>query len=164
MNLVTPEIGLIFWTTLVFLILLFLLNKFAWKPILGAVKGREESIEKALNTAEEAKEEIKKLEAKNEDLLAEARKERDELLSQARETRDNIIGEAKETAKKESEKIIASAKAAIANERKVAVAQIKEEVVTLSVELAEKILKEQLKGDDKQNELVSKYVREINLN
>lgn len=164
MDLIKPDFGLVFWTTLIFLILILLLKKFAWKPILKTVKTREESIEKALNAAEEAKEEMKKLQSRNEDLLVEARKERDEMLREARETRNSIIEEAKKSASVEGDKMIDSAKESIRNERKAAVAQIKKEVSSLSVELAEKILKEQLKSDEKQKELINKYIEDINLN
>ena len=164
MELVTPDIGLIFWTTLVFLVLLFILTKFAWRPILNAVKEREKNIEQSLASAEKAKEEIAALQAKNEDLLIEARKERDKLLASARETADQMVAEAKNTAKAEGEKIIASAREAIRNERKVAIEQIKSEVTLLSVELAEKILKNQLDSNQKHEELINAYVREIELN
>ena len=164
MDLIKPDFGLIFWTTLIFLILLFLLKKFAWGPILKAVKDREESINKALNAADEAKEEMKKLQSENDELLKKARKERDEILAEARETRDQIISDAKKNASAEGDKMIASAKAAIQNERKSAVNQMKEEVSALSVEIAEKILQEQLKDDAEQKKLIDKYVKDINLN
>lgn len=164
MNLVTPDIGLIFWTTLTFLILLFLLKKFAWKPILNMVKERDESIENALNAAEEAKKEMAALNAKNEELLQEAREERDKMLKEARDTKDKIISDAKSQAREEGDKLISNARQSIETEKKAALADIKNQVATLSVEVAERILKEKLSEGDGQDKLVEKYIQDINLN
>ena len=164
MNLVTPDIGLIFWTTLTFLILLFLLKKFAWKPILNMVKERDESIENALNAAEEAKKEMAALNAKNEELLQEAREERDKMLKEARDTKDKIISDAKSQAREEGDKLISNARQSIETEKKAALADIKNQVATLSVEVAERILKEKLSEGDGQDKLVEKYIKDINLN
>ncbi|KAB1063152.1 F0F1 ATP synthase subunit B [Salibacter halophilus] len=164
MNLVTPDIGLIFWTTLTFLILLFLLKKFAWKPILNMVKERDESIENALNAAEEAKKEMAVLNAKNEELLQEAREERDKMLKEARDTKDKMISEAKSQAREEGDKLIRNARQSIETEKKAALADIKNQVATLSVEVAERILKEKLSEGDGQEKLVEKYIQDINLN
>jgi F-type H+-transporting ATPase subunit b len=164
MNLVTPDIGLIFWTTLTFLILLFLLKKFAWKPILNMVKERDESIENALNSAEEAKKEMAALNAKNEELLQEAREERDKMLKEARDTKDKMISEAKEQAREEGNKLISNARESIETEKKAALADIKNQVATLSVEVAERILKDKLAEDGGQDKLVEKYIEDINLN
>ena len=164
MNLVTPDIGLIFWTTLTFLILLFLLKKFAWKPILNMVKERDESIENALNAAEEAKKEMAALNAKNEELLQEAREERDKMLKEARDTKDKMISEAKSQAREEGDKLISNARQSIETEKKAALADIKNQVATLSVEVAERILKEKLSEGDGQEKLVEKYIQDINLN
>lgn len=164
MDLVTPQIGLMFWTTLVFLILVFLLKKLAWKPILGAVKDREKSINDALNAAEEAKKEMAALNASNEALLKEAREERDNMLKAAREAKEQIMAEAKAQAKVEAEKIMTSARATIDTEKKAAMAEIKNQVATLSLEVAEKVLRTELATDEKQSALVTKYVDEINLN
>ena len=120
MNLAHPE-SLLFWNTLIFLILLFLLGKYAWKPIMGAVKQREESINKALESAEEARAQMANLKADNERLLAEARAERDAMLKEAREIKDKIVAEAKEEAGREGEKLIKQVKQVIESEKKVLV-------------------------------------------
>jgi F-type H+-transporting ATPase subunit b len=164
MDLVIPSIGLIFWTSLVFIILLFLLAKFAWKPILKAVKEREDKIETALETAETARKEMAALKSQNEDLRKQALTERDSLLKEAREMKDKIVAEAKNTAKEEGERIIDSAREAIKNEKMAAVTEIKNQVATLSIEIAEKIVKEKLSSDEKQKTLVDGLVNEINLN
>lgn len=164
MDLVTPSIGLIFWTTLAFVVLLILLRKFAWKPILSAVNTREESITNAMNAAEEAKKEMANLTSTNERLLNEAREERDSLMKEAREMKAEIIAKAKEEASSEGEKMIVNAKAAIETERKSAIADLKNQVASLSIDIAEKIVKGNLSGDDKQKQLVNELVEEVNLN
>ncbi len=164
MDLVIPSIGLIFWTSLVFLILLFLLAKFAWKPILKSVKERETKIESALEASEKAREEMAALKSQNDDLKKEALVERDSLLKEAREMKDKIVSEAKNTAKEEGERIIESAREVITNEKMAAVTEIKNQVATLSIEIAEKIVKEKLSTDEKQKTLVDGLVEEINLN
>jgi F-type H+-transporting ATPase subunit b len=164
MDLVIPSIGLIFWTSLVFIILLFLLGKFSWKPILKSVKERETKIETALEASEKAREEMAALKSQNEDLRKEALLERDSLLKEAREMKDKIVAEAKNTAKEEGERIIESAREAIKNEKMAAVTEIKNQVATLSIEIAEKIVKEKLSSDEKQKTLVDGLVNEINLN
>ncbi|MEZ7901243.1 MAG: F0F1 ATP synthase subunit B [Flavobacteriales bacterium] len=164
MDLVTPSIGLIFWTTLAFVVLLILLRKFAWKPILSAVNTREESITNAMNAAEEAKKEMANLTSTNERLLNEAREERDSLMKEAREMKAEIIAKAKEEATSEGEKMIVNAKAAIETERKSAIADLKNQVASLSIDIAEKIVKGNLSGDDKQKQLVNELVEEVNLN
>ncbi|MDC0313603.1 F0F1 ATP synthase subunit B [Flavobacteriales bacterium] len=164
MDLVIPSIGLIFWTSLVFVILLFLLGKFAWKPILSSVKERETKIETALEASEKAREEMAALKSQNEDLRKEALVERDTLLKEAREMKDKIVAEAKNTAKEEGERIIESAREVITNEKMAAVTEIKNQVATLSIEIAEKIVKEKLSTDEKQKTLVDGLVKEINLN
>lgn len=164
MDLVIPSIGLIFWTSLVFVILLFLLGKFAWKPILKSVKERETKIETALEASEKAREEMAALKSQNEDLRKEALVERDALLKEAREMKDKIVVEAKNIAKEEGERIIESAREAIKNEKMAAVTEIKNQVATLSIEIAEKIVKEKLSSDEKQKTLVDGLVNEINLN
>jgi F-type H+-transporting ATPase subunit b len=162
--LVTPELGLIIWSTLVFCILFFLLAKFAWRPILKAVKDREASIENALNAAEQAKKEMQELSANNEVLLNQARAERDEMLKDARAVKDKMISDAKVTANAEAERIIASAKEAIQHEKLAAITDLKNQVATLSIEIAEKILKQELSTAEKQKSLIDNAVGEINLN
>ena len=162
--LVTPELGLIIWSTIVFCILFFLLAKFAWRPILKAVKDREASIENALNAAEQAKKEMQDLSANNEVLLNQARAERDEMLKDARAVKDKMISDAKVTANAEAERIIASAKEAIQHEKLAAITELKNQVATLSIEIAEKILKQELSTAEKQKSLIDNAVGEINLN
>lgn len=162
--LVTPELGLIVWTTLVFCILFFLLAKFAWKPILKAVKDREASIEDALLLAEKTKQEMVELSASNEALLNKAREERDEMLKEARTVKDKMINEAKAIANTEAEKIVASARESIQHEKLAAITELKNQVATLSIEIAEKILKQELATAEKQKSLIDTAVAEINLN
>ena len=164
MELVTPAIGLIFWTTIVFILLVLLLKKYAWKPILTAVNNRNESIEKALQTAEKAKVEMENLNADNERILAEARMERDGILKEAREIKNNIVNEAKEKAKKEADKILTSSKEQIINEKMKALTELKNTVAEMSIEIAEKVLKSELSNKEKQEELVTNALKETELN
>jgi F-type H+-transporting ATPase subunit b len=164
MELVTPGIGLVFWTSIVFVILFVLLAKFAWKPILGAIKEREQSIEDALASAEKAKEEMKALQSSNERILIEARAERDELLKDARDIREKMIAEAKGLATKESERLLQSARENIQNEKLAAITELKNQVAVLSIEIAEKILKSELSSDEKQKSLVKNLLQDVNLN
>lgn len=157
-------IGLIFWTSIAFLAVLFILTKFAWKPILKSVRERETTIADSLEAAEKAKKEMEKLQADNEKLLQEARVERDSILKEARDTKDKIISEAKDKAGDEADKIIKSAKDSIENEKKAAITELKNQVATLSVEIAEKILREELSSDEKQKAMVNNLVKEMNLN
>jgi len=163
-SLTTPGIGLIFWTTLVFLLLLVLLGKYAWKPILTAVKTREKNIEQALASAESALNDMRELQSNNEKILAKAREERDALLKEARETKDAIISEAKAKATKETERILVTAREQIINEKNAAIADLKSQVATLSIEIAEKILKSDLSNDEKQKSLMSTLMKDVNLN
>ncbi len=164
MDLVNPGFGLVFWTAITFLILLWILRKFAWKPILGAVSEREESIKSALDSAEEAKKEMQNLQADNERILKEARAERDAMLKEARELKEGILSDAKEHAKAEGDKIIKQAQSAIESEKKAAVADIKAQVANLSVDIAEKVIKEELSDKKKQLKLVDDMLDDIKLN
>lgn len=163
-SLITPGIGLIFWTGLVFLLLLGILGKFAWKPILNAIKTREEGISKALASAESALNDMRELKANNEKILAQARNERDAMMKEARETKEGIISEAKSKAQAEADRILKSAREQIINEKNAAVADLKIQVASLSVEIAEKILKAELSNDEKQKSLVNNLMKDINLN
>lgn len=158
------SVGLFFWQTLIFVGLVVLLAKFAWKPILKAVKEREDNIKNALEAAENAKLEMAKLKSQNEDMRKEALAERDALLREAKETKDSIIAESKNAAKVEAEKIIISAREEIRAEKVAAMSEIKNQVAELSIEIAEKIVKEQLKSDDKQKALVDNLIDDVNLN
>ena len=162
--LVTPGIGLIVWTTLVFLLLLFILGKYAWKPILKAIKEREQGIADSLSLAEKAKKEMAELKAGNEKILTEARAERDNLLKEARETKDSIINEARLKATKEAERIMQSTREQILNEKNAAITELKNQVAVLSIEIAEKILNSELSSDEKQKTLLNNLMKDVNLN
>ncbi|MDJ0645139.1 MAG: F0F1 ATP synthase subunit B [Flavobacteriaceae bacterium] len=164
MDLVTPGIGLVFWTALTFLILLFILRKFAWKPILGAVSEREDSIKDALTEAEKAREEMQHLKSDNERILKEARAERDTMLKEAREIKDNMINEAKEEAREQANKMIEQAKTTIENEKLAAITDLKNQVADLSIDIAEKVVKKELSTKEKQLELVEDMLGDIKLN
>lgn len=164
MELVKPEIGLIIWTSLSFLVLLFILRKFAWKPILKAVSDREDSITDALEAAEAAKSEMENLTADNERILKEARLERDTMMKEAREIKAKMISDAKEEAKTAADKMIAQAQAAIESEKKAAVADLKAQVAGLSVDIAEKVVKSELADSGKQRKLVEELLGDATLN
>ena len=163
-SLIEPAVGLIFWTTITFILLLILLGKFAWKPILNAIKTREEGIEKALASAESALNDMRELRANNDKILAEARNERDALIKEARDAKDAIINEAKSKAQKEADRILATAREQIINEKNAAVTELKNQVATLSIEIAEKILRSELSSDEKQKALVNNLMKDVNLN
>ena len=156
--------GLFFWQTLLFLVLVFILKKYAWKPILNAVKEREESIEQSLKSAEKARAEMKNLQAENETILKQAREEREAILKEARSLRDNMITEAKDTAKDEAEKVITSAREQIENEKMKAIHELKNQVAELSLDIAEKVLRQELKDGDSQKALIEKSIEEAKLN
>ncbi|MFY7845857.1 MULTISPECIES: F0F1 ATP synthase subunit B [Chryseobacterium] len=164
MGIIEPGIGLLFWMTLTFVILLFLLAKFAWKPIVNAVNDRETSIQDALNQAVLAKKEMEILKADNERIIREAKIERDAILKEAREIRDKIVGEAKDVAKVEGDKMIEAAKQTINAEKNAAMEDIKTQIGALSVNIAESILKQKLDNSEAQNELVQNYLNKSNLN
>lgn len=164
MELVKPAIGLIFWMMLSFSIIFFLLKKFAWKPILGLIKEREDSIENALAAAEKAKEEMKLLQSNNERILHEAKAEREQVLKDAREIKEKMIAEAKETATKEGERLLKAARENIQNEKMAAVTELKNQVASLSIDIAEKILKAELSSDEKQKTLVTTLLKDVHLN
>ncbi|MDX1461500.1 MAG: F0F1 ATP synthase subunit B [Marinirhabdus sp.] len=156
--------GLFIWQIILFLLLLFLLRKFAWKPILKAVEDRETGIKDALDSAEKAKLEMANLQADNEKLLQEARAERDAMLKEAREMKAKMIADAKDQAQAEANKTIANAQVAIEGEKKAAIAELKETVATLSVEIAEKVVKSELSNKGKQLELVDTMLKDAKLN
>ncbi len=164
MDLVTPGIGMIFWSTLFFLVLLFVLGKFAWPAILTAVKARNESIYKALDAAEKAKEEMSQLQADNEKILKEAKVERDAMLKEAKQLKEQMISEAKEKATVEAKKLVQGAREAIQTEKAAAINDMKSQLASLSVDIAEKILKSKLDNDKAQKELVSNLINEADLN
>ena len=157
------SIGLFFWQTIIFVILIFLLKKFAWSPILKAVNDREQGIKDALDSAEAAKKEMQSLQADNEKIMKEARAERDSLLKEARDLKNSMISQAKDEAKSEAQKIIESANEAILNEKNAAVSDIKKQVASLSIEIAEKLLKEKLSDDNKQMKIVEDLIKDVKL-
>jgi len=162
--LVSPDPGLFIWSTVAFLILFFLLSKYAWKPIVQALDERERSIEDALSKAEMAKAEMAKLISENEDLLREARLERDSILKEAKEIKDQIINDAKDAAKTEGVKLIDKAKEEINNQKLAAMAEIKNQVSNLSLDIAEKVLRKQFEDQDKQQALINELLKEVKLN
>ncbi|MCL4157291.1 UNVERIFIED_CONTAM: hypothetical protein GTU68_066516 [Idotea baltica] len=164
MDLITPAFGLIFWQTIIFLIVLFILGRFAWKPILGALQTREDSIDEALKSAEKAKEEMASLKADNEKLLVEAKLERDKMLKAATKIAQEIKDQAKEDALLIGDKMIEDAKSSIESEKNNALKQIKDQVAELSLQITEKLLKKNLSSDKSQQELIQSYIKEINLN
>ena len=163
MQLTSPE-SLIFWTTIIFVVFFILLAKFAWKPILGAVKSREESINNALASAEAARREMQNLTADNERILQEARMERDALLEEARDMKDKMIADSKHEAQVQGERMIEQAKAAIDAEKNAAMSELKAQVSSLSLEIAEKLLKEELSNKEAQTKLVEKMLGDVKLN
>lgn len=164
MELITPSVGTIFWTSITFFIVLFILRKYAWRPILSFLKDRENSIQDALLSAEKAKEEMSKLKADNEQIIMEAKMERDKIILEAKDLRDSIVKEAKNQAGEEAKKVIESAKHSIRAERESVINEIKEQIATMSVQIAGKILQQKLTEDIEQKELIEKSLREIKLN
>lgn len=158
------ELGLFFWQVLLFVALIFLLKKFAWKPILDAVNDREEGIKNALLSAENAKLEMQNLQADNQRILQEARLERDGLLKDAREMKDKMVADAKNEAQAAGQKMIEQAKAAIQAEKNSAMAELKLQVSSLSLEIAEKLLKDELSNKEAQVKLVEKMLGDAKLN
>jgi len=164
MELLVPEFGLVILQTIAFLLLMFLLAKFAWKPVLAAIKEREQSIDEALNKAELAKQEMTRLTAQNEELMKEARSERDRILKEAKTLKDNILHEAKNQAHTEGVKLIEKAKIEIENQKKAALVELKSQVSTLSIDIAERILRNQLEDKAKQQDLVASLLKDVELN
>lgn len=162
--LITPALGQIIWGGLVFIILLLLLKKFAWKPMLTSINEREKTIADSIQLAETTKAEMKQLQAQNETLLRQARAERDEMIKEASETAKKLIQESKDEAKIQYNKIIAEAQEVIKSEKAAAIADLKIQVASLSLEIAEKVIKGELSSNDKQQALADKLAGEINLN
>jgi len=163
-SLTTPAIGTVIWTTLIFCLFFFLLAKFAWKPILGMIKEREETIKNSLEAAEKAREDITKLQSDNEAILRKAREEREAILRDAKEIREKIIVEAKEQAGAEAQKSIKQARQQIQAEKIAAINDIKKQVAELSVTIAEKVLKKELSNKGEQEKMVNALIDEIKLN
>ena len=164
MRLLTPEFGLIIWTLLAFIIVLVILKKFAWKPILNSLKERETTIADSLATAERVRAEMSQLKSENEALLAKAREERAQLLKEARDTKDRIISEAKEQAKIEANKIVLDAQAAIQQQKMAALTDVKNQVGNLVIEVAEKVLRRELGNKSEQENYIKQLADEVKLN
>jgi F-type H+-transporting ATPase subunit b len=158
------EFGLFFWQILIFVGLILLLKKFAWKPILDAVNDREQGIKEALLSAENARKEMENLQADNLRILNEARAERDAMLKEAREMKEQIIADSKNEAQVQGQKMIEQAKAAIEGEKNAAMAELKSQVSTLSLSIAEKLLKDELSNKESQTKLVEKMLGDVKLN
>lgn len=158
------EFGLFFWQVLIFVGLIFLLKKFAWKPILDAVNDREQGIKDALLSAESARQEMQNLQADNLRILNEARAERDAMLKEAREMKEKMIADSKNEAQAQGQKMIEQAKAAIESEKNAAMAELKLQVSTLSLSIAEKLLKDELSNKESQTKLVEKMLGDVKLN
>lgn len=164
MELLTPDLGYFFWALIIFLVLLFILRKYAWKPIIKMLNEREQNIEGAIAQAEKVKAEMAQMQSENEALLVKAREERSQLLKEAREAKDKIINEAKEQAKTEAGKIIAEAQVAINAQKMAAITDVKNEVGQLVVEVSEKILKHELSTQEKQESQINALISGMKLN
>ena len=164
MQLLTPAFGLIIWTLLAFLIVFFILKKFAWKPILESMNKREKGIADSLATAENIKLEMSQMKSENEALLVKAREERAQMLKEAKETKDKIISEAKEQAKVETNKIIADAQSVINQQKMAAITDLKNQVGTLVIEVSEKILRRELSNRQEQEKYIKQLAENVKLN
>lgn len=164
MELLTPEPGLLIWSTISFILLLLLLGRFAWKPILHALKVREETIEFSLKEAEKARHELINLEKTKKQMMEDARIDRDNLLKEAQLLRDAIIEESRMIARKEAEKIMQTTRLQIETEKGMAIEELKNQVAILSVEIAGKLLHQELNSAQKQQEVINKYLKEVNFN
>ena len=164
MDLLLPSPGLIIWTLVAFLVVLYILKKFAWKPILKSLKDRETNIAESLATAERVKAEMAQLQSENEALLAKAREERGQLLKEARETRDKIVNEAKEQAKAEASRIVAEAQQAIQQQKMAAITDVKNQIGNLVIEVSEKVLRRELADKKQQETYIKQLANEIKLN
>ena len=164
MDLITPGLGLVFWSLITFFILLLVLRWFAWKPILGAVDERENGIKNALEAADKARKEMENLKADNERILNEARAEREAMLKDARDIKNKMVNDAKEEAQEQATKMIAQAQEAIENEKRSAMAELKNHVASLSIEIAEKVVREELSNKGRQLELVEAMLGDAKLN
>jgi F-type H+-transporting ATPase subunit b len=164
MELVNPGLGLIFWMTLAFLAILYLLGKYAWKPILTSLKEREESIDAAIHSADKAREEMRQLKFSNEQLLQEAKNERDLILAEARKIKDSIIEEAKGRAQEEASRIMVAARESLQNEKLAAITELKNQVANISLEIAEKVLQRELSEPEKQEAYIRTLIKEVRFN
>ena len=160
-NILAPDIGLMFWTLLIFLILLFLLRKFAWKPIVSALNQRDLSIEKALNEARIARDEIENLKLENDKILTQAKLERDAMLRQAKELGDSIISQAKENAQKEGKLILSETRELVKREKEQAMLELKNEIGDLVIKTASKVIRQELTGTDQQKKIIEESLKDL---
>lgn len=163
-SLATPGIGTIVWTTFIFVLFVLLLRKFAWGPVMSAIKAREDMIKGSLEAAEKAREEMLVLQADNEAILKKAREERDKIMRDARQAYDKMLAEAREKGTRESEALVTRAKEMIEREKNAALTEVKNEVANLAIEIASRVLNEKLKNDDEQQKLMQRYLNEIESN
>ncbi|MBN2638344.1 MAG: F0F1 ATP synthase subunit B [Bacteroidales bacterium] len=164
MSVLVPGFGVFFWMTIIFILVVFILGKFAWPPILKGLKEREDSIKESLEAAKDARDQMKQMQAENEKLLQEAKEERDAILAEARKIKDKIIDEARMKALQEADSIVESAREQINNEKRAALIEMKNLVADYSIQIAEKVLKEELKEKQRQHDYVEKLIEETNLN
>lgn len=164
MQLVTPGIGLLFWMLVSFSLVLFVLGKYAWKPIMKGIHQREDTIEKALEAANEAKKEMLKLKAGNEQLLRDAKDERDALMRDARKLKEAILDDARQKANEESERIIENARENIQFEKMAAINELKNQIASISIEIAEKLIGKELENKEQQQQLTEKLLNEVKIN
>jgi F-type H+-transporting ATPase subunit b len=160
-SLASPQIGTIFWTTFIFLLLLVLLRRYAWGPIMKAIKAREDMIRNALEAAERAREEMKVLQSDNEAILRKAREERDKIIRDARHAHDRMVAEAKEKSQAEADAMVKRAKELIEREKITAIAEVKKEVARLAIGVASKVVSRTLESDAEQQKLIGRYLNEI---
>ena len=163
-SLINPAIGTLFWTVVTFTLFFLILKKYAWKPILNAVKQRDEMIKGSLISAEKARKEMLKLQSDNEAILRKAREEREGILKEARDIRDKLIAEAKGKASEEAEKLVEKARAGIEREKTIALSSIREQIANLSVEIASKLIEEKLKHTGEQEKLIDTYLKDVDFN
>ncbi len=164
MDLLTPDLGLLFWQVVVFLALFLILRKFAWTPITDSLSERENNIQSALDLAEKTRVEMTALKADNEKLLVQARAERETILRGAKEIADKMVADSRDKAAQEGQRMLEQARESMQNERQALVAQLKKEVVTLSLDIAEKVLRQELSNKSVQEKLVSDLVANSRLN
>jgi len=160
-NILAPDIGLMFWTILIFLILLFLLRKFAWKPIVSALKQREASIEKALNEARAARDDIENMKLENDKIITQAKLDRDAIIRQAKELGDSIVNQAKENAQKEGKQILSETRELVKKEKEQAMLQLKTEISDLVIKTATKVIRQELTGTEQQKKIIEESLKDL---
>lgn len=164
MELLVPKFGMLIWTLVAFLIVFFILAKYAWKPIVGALQDRQNNIDDAILSAERVRQEMSELKSENEELLAKAREERSQMMRDAKETRDNIIAEAREQAKDEMNKIVADAQAVIHQQKMAAITDLKNQIGNLVLEVSEKVIRRELSSQSEQEKYIKELTQNVELN